>query len=207
MSNEEIFIKKSKLFRVKLGLSEDEIDSLLSDKKLKYKGLELGTRTLTLELAEAYPLIVYGIEYCEFKKLETKVPTFNDLPTATQTLLNNKTGGGNKVGTKGTKNKASYIIYIIKDFPLGHKLTNSKIIPLLPPPINEDNSIDWGKGLLKGHVKNLNQSSYYIDQNGQERREATYEVIKVVYSSALEEAIKNIDKEWLKEFEENTKKK
>lgn len=207
MSNEEQFIKKSKLFRLHFGLSEDEVDSLLSDKNLKYKGLELGTRTLTLELAEAYPLIVYGIEYCEFKKLETEVPEFDDLPTATQTLLNNKTRGGNKVGTKGTKNKASYIIYIIKDFPLGHKLTNSKIIPLLPSPINKDNSIDWGKGLLKGHVKNIKQSSYYIAENGEERREATYEVIKVVDSSVVEEAMKNIDEEWLKEFEEKTKNK
>lgn len=203
----EEYVKKAKEFREYFDMSEEDIDTLLKPKKLKYSRLEIGKRTLTLELAEAYPLIVYGIEYCEFKKRETVIPEFENLPVATQTLLNNKSRTGNKVGTKGTKNKASYIIYIIKDFPVGRKITNSRIIPLLPSPINKDNSIDWGKGLLKGHVKNIKQSSYYIAENGEERREATYEVIKAVDGSVAEEAIKNIDKEWIKEFEERIKKK
>jgi|SRR5690606_34658825 len=197
MTNEERFIKNAKLFRLHFGLSEDEIDLLLVDKKLKYKGLELGTRTLTLELAEAYPLI-YGIEYCDFKKEETTIPTFEELPKATQNLIRNKTSSGNKVGRKGTKNKASYVIILIKDFSLGHKFTNSQIIPSLPPPANKDQSIDWGKGLLKGLVKNTGKSSYYTDASGEERREATYEIVKTVDKALLDKATKNVDKEWLK---------
>src|SRR5690606_1045579 len=137
MTNEERFIKNAKLFRLHFGLSEDEIDLLLVDKKLKYKGLELGTRTLTLELAEAYPLI-YGIEYCDFKKDEITVPEFDKLPKTTRDFIKNKTSSGNKVGLKGTKNKASYVIILIKDYTLGHKLTNTQIVPSLLHPSYED---------------------------------------------------------------------
>jgi len=197
MTNEERFIKKAKLFRLHFGLSEDEMDLLLVDQNLKYKGLELGTRTLTLELAEAYPLI-YGIEYCDFKKDEITVPEFDKLPKTTRDFIKNKTSSGNKVGLKGTKNKASYVIILIKDYTLGHKFTNSQIIPSLPPPANEDQSIDWGKGLLKGLVVNTRQSSYYVDESGEERRETTYEIVKTVDKELLDKATKNVDEGWLK---------
>src|SRR5690606_851902 len=197
MTNEERFIKKAKLFRLHFGLSEDEMDLLLVDQNLKYKGLELGTRTLTLELAEAYPLI-YGLEYCDLKKDEITVPEFDKLPKTTRDFIKNKTSSGNKVGLKGTKNKASYVIILIKDYTLGHKFTNSQLIPSLPPPANEDQSIDWGKGLLKGLVVNTRQSSYYVDESGEERRETTYEIVKTVDKELLDKATKNVDEGWLK---------
>jgi len=205
MTNEEKFIIKAKLFRLHFGLSEEEMDLLLVNKGLKYKGLELGSRTLTLELAEAYPLL-YGVEYCDFKRDEVTVPDFEKLPETTQEFIKNKATSGSKVGLKGTKNKASYVIILIKDFVVGHKFTNSQIIPSLPPPANKDKSIDWGKGLLKGLVQNIHQSSYYIDENGEERRETTYEIVKTVDKELLDKATKNVDEEWLKKVMEKKKK-
>lgn len=196
-SLEDKFIEKAKEFRLHFALSEDDIDELLIERNLTYSKLEYRKRTLTLELAEAYPLI-YGIEYCDFKKDETIPPEFDELPQATQNFIKNKTTTGNKVGLKGTKNKASYVIILIKEFPLGHKFTNSQIIPTLPPPANEDQSIDWGKGLLKGLVKNTGKSSFYIDASGDKRREATYEIVKTVDKELLEKAMKNVDEKWLK---------
>ncbi|GGC43100.1 hypothetical protein GCM10011386_39210 [Parapedobacter defluvii] len=197
MTNEERFIEKSKLFRLHFGLSEEEIDAFLSNKNLKYKGLELGSRTLTLELAEAYPLI-YGIEYCEFKKEDIAIPALEDLPKATQNYIQNKENSGNRVGSKGTKNKASYVTILINDFPIGHKFTNSEIIPSLPSPANKDKSIDWGKGLLKGIVKNTKTSRYYIDKDGKKHREAIYEIVKSVDPLVLDKAKENVGEEWLK---------
>lgn len=199
-SLEEIYIKKAKDFRLHFKLSEEEVDELLKDKSLVYSRLESGKRTLTLELAEAYPLI-YGIEYCDFKKENTTFPTFKELPKPTQELINKKSATGNKVGLKGTKNKASYVVILIKDFPVGHKISNSSIIPLLPAPANQDQSIDWGKGILKGLVRNTGESNYYIDANGKKRREATYEIIKAIDSETVTKAIQNVDEDWLKEFE------
>lgn len=204
-SLEDKFIEKAKEFRLHFGLSEDDIDELLIERNLTYSKLEYRKRTLTLELAEAYPLI-YGIEYCDFKKDETIPPEFDELPQATQNFIKNKTTTRNKVGLKGTKNKASYVIILVKDFPLGHKFTNSEIIPYLPPPANEDQSIDWGKGLLKGLVENTRQSSYYLDENGEKRREATYQIIKPVNEALLEKAMENVDEGWLKGVTKKKKK-
>lgn len=205
VSLEDIYIEKAKSFRLHFRLSEEEIDELLRDKDLGYSRLESGKRTLTLELAEAYPL-VYGIEYCDFKKESTTFPSFEQLPPATKELINKKPPAAKKVGLKGTKNKASYVIILIKDLLIGHKITNSVIIPLLPTPANKDQSIDWGKGVLKGLVKNTGKSNYYVDANGKKRREATYEIIKAVDSETLTKAMQNVDEDWLKKFEEKVGK-
>jgi len=201
-SFESKFTKKAKEFRLHFGLSEDDIDELLIEKGLTYSKLEYGKRTLTLELAEAYPLL-YGIEYCDFKKEKTTVPKFEKLPQTTQNFVNNKSTTGNKVGLKGTKNKASYVIILIKDFTIGRQFTNSEIIPSLPPPANKDLSIDWSKGLLKGLAENIHKSNYYIDENGDKKREATYQLIKPVDNELLEKALENVDKNWLENVPKN----
>src|SRR3546814_691160 len=108
------YIEKSKAFRLHFGLSEEDVDFLLKSKELIYSRLEIRKRTLTLELAEAYPLI-YGIAYCEFKKDDTTFPEFSELPQATQNYINDRPkGSGNTVGLKGSKNMASYVIRAIK---------------------------------------------------------------------------------------------
>lgn len=204
-SNEGKFRKKAKEFRLHYNLSEDDIDQLLKEKDLVYSKVESGKRTITLELAESYPLVVYGIEYCVFKKAETTFPEYEKLPEGTKTLLENKSNAGNTVGTKGTKNKASYVIIVIKDFKIDHQFTKSEIISVLPSPLNLEAAIDWNKGLLKGLVKNTNTSKHWVDENGKKRREAIYEIIREVDSGLLEKAKKSIEPKALKEFEEKLK--
>lgn len=192
MNIEDRFIEKSKLFRTHFALSEDDIDYLLSNKKLKYKGLELKTRTLTLLLAEAYPSI-FGMDYSTFIKNETNFPQLESLPEITQNYINKKSNTRNRIAVKGTKNKASYILIALKDFPIGRRLTNSEILKALPFPLNKEISIDWGKGLLKGLVRNTKESTYYLDNQGEKRRETVYEVCSVVDSELQEKAMKNIN--------------
>ena len=204
-SNEDKFRKKAKEFRLHFNLSEDDIDQLLKEKGLVYSKVESEKRTITLELAESYPLVVYDIEYCVFKKDETTFPEYEKLPEATKRLLESKSNTGNKVGSKGTKNKASYVVIVIKDFKTGHQFTMSEIISVLPSPLNHEKAIDWNKGLLKGLVKNTNTSKHWIDENGKKRREAIYEVIMRVDAELLQKAKKSIDPKALKEFEEKLK--
>jgi hypothetical protein len=206
-SNEGKFRKKAKEFRLHYNLSEDDIDQLLKEKDLVYSKVESGKRTITLQLAESYPLVVYGIEYCVFKKDETTFPEYEKLPEATKTLLESKANAGNKVGSKGTKNKASYVVIVIKDFKIGHQFTKSEIISVLPSPLILETAIDWNKGLLKGLVKNSNTSKHWVDEKGKKRREATYEIIREVDSGLLEKAKKSIEPKAFKEFEELLKKK
>ncbi|WP_418360508.1 hypothetical protein [Sphingobacterium detergens] len=201
----EKFDDKCKRFRMHFNLSEDDIDLLLKGKGIKYKGLESGTRIITLDIAETLPLVVYGIEYCVFKKEETIFPKYEKLPEATKALLESKSNAGNKVGSKGTKNKASYVVIVIKDFKVGHQFIKSEIISVLPSPLNLEKAIDWNKGLLAGLVKNTNASKYWVDKEGKKRREAIYEMIKSVKSGLLEKAKKSIEPEALKEFEEKLK--
>jgi len=206
----EKFDDKCKRFRMHFNLSEDDIDLLLKVKGIKYKGIESGTRIITLEIAEILPLVVYGIEYCVFKKEETTFPEYEKLPEATKILLESKSNAGNKVGSKGTKNKASYVVIVIKDFKIGHQFIKSEIISFLPSPLNLEKAIDWNKGLLKGLVKNTNTSKHWVDKNGKKRRETIYEIIQSVNSEVLEKAKRSISPEDLKEFEEklnNTAKK
>jgi hypothetical protein len=201
-SNEGKFRKKAKEFRLHFNLSEEDIDQLLKEKGLVYSKVESVKRTITLELAESYPLVVYGIEYCVFKKDETTFPEYEKLPESTKILLESKENSGNKVGSKGTKNKASYVVIVIKDFKIGHQFTKSEIISFLPSPLNLETAIDWNKGLLKGLVKNTNTSKHWVDENGKKHREAIYEMIREVDSGLLEKAKKTIDPKALKEFEE-----
>lgn len=197
----EKFDDKCKRFRLHFNLSEDDIDMLLKGKNIKYKGIESGTRIITLKIAESLPLIVYGIEYCVFKKEETTFPEYQKLPEATKNLLEHKVNAGNKVGSKGTKNKASYVVIVIKDFKIGYQFTKSEIISILPSPLNLEKAIDWNKGLLKGLVKNTNTSKHWVDKNGKKHRETIYEIIQSVNSEVLEKAKRSISPEDLKEFE------
>lgn len=204
-SKEGKFRKKAKEFRLHFNLSEDDINQLLKEKGLVYSKVESEKRTITLELAESYPLVVYGIEYCVFKKDETTFPEYEKLPESTKTLLESKANAGNKVGSRGTKNKASYVVIVIKDFKVGHQFIKSEIISVLPSPLNLEKAIDWNKGLLKGLVENTDTSKHWVDKNGKKRREAIYEMIQSVNSELLEKAKRSIDPEDLKEFEEKLK--
>lgn len=199
MTNEERFIAKSKKFRLHFKLTEDDVDALLANKNLKYKGLEIGTKTLTLELAEAYPLI-YGIEYCDFKKEETTFPDFKDFPQATQDYINNRPeGAGTNVGLKGTKNMASYVIRAIKDYPLGYQFMNVEVLTKLPYPLNDEATITWNYGLLKGLVKSTNKYKSYKGKDGKTKRAMIYTTVKTVTPELLEKAINNIEKERLED--------
>lgn len=199
MTNEEKFIAKSEEFRLHFKLSEDDIDALLVEKKLKYKGLESGKRTLTLELAEAYPLI-YGIEYCDFKKDETVFPEFSELPQATQNHINNRPEGmGNKVGLKGSKNMASYVIRAIKDYAVGREFLNVDVLKALPSPLNQAVTITWSNGLLKGLVKSTKKYKSYKDEDGETKRGMIYTMAKPVTTGLLEKAMNNIKKERLED--------
>lgn len=197
MTIEERFVAKSEKFRLHFKLTEDDVNTLLASKGLKYKGLELGTRTLTLELAEAYPLI-YGIEYCDFKKDETVFPEFSELPQTTQDYINNRPDGvGNKVGLKGSKNMASYVIRAIKDYPVGREFLNIEVIKELPSPLNQAATITWNNGLLKGLVKGLKKYKSYEDEEGDTKRGKVYIMVNAVTAETLEKALKNIEKEQL----------
>src|SRR5690606_22916325 len=199
MTNEEKFIAKSEEFRLHFKLSEDDIDTLLAEKKLKYKGLGSGKRTLTLELAEAYPLI-YGIDYCNFKKDETVFPEFSELPQATQNYINNKPEGmGNKVGLKGSKNMASYVIRAIKDYAVGREFLNIDVLKELPSLLNQAVTITWNNGLQKGLDKSTKKYKNYKDRDGETKRGMIYTIVKPVTSELLEKAINNIEKERLED--------
>lgn len=194
MNIEEEFIARCQKFRLHFKLSENDIDTLLSDKNLKYTGLELGTKTLTLKLAEAYPMI-YGIDYCHFKLSHVPLPDFDDLPQTTQNYINSRPkGAGGTVGLKGSKNMASYVILAIKDYQIGRKFLNIEILKTLPPPLNEQKTIAWTTGLLSGHVKNTKKHQNYIDEEGAVKRMAIYTIVKQVSQETLDQALKNIEK-------------
>lgn len=195
MTNEEMFIAKSEEFRLHFKLSEDDIDGLLVEKKLKYKGLESGKRTLTLELAEAYPLI-YGIEYCDFKKEDTSFPEFSELPQPTQDFISNRPeGAGNKVGLKGSRNMASYVIRAIRNYSVGQEFINADVLRELPSPLNRAATITWNNGLLKGLVKSTRKYKSYVDEEGDTKRGMVYKMVNTVSAEMMDKALRNIEKE------------
>lgn len=206
MNSQHWFINKSKDFRIHFKLTEADVDALLIDKGVSYTGLELGTKTLTLDLAEAYPLI-YGLDYCEFKRDDISYPSREKLPQATQDYINSRAdGAGKNIGLKGTKHRASYIICVIKDFPIGYKFLNADVVKNLPYPLSNDVSITWNNGLLKGLVKATRKFQNHIDDEGKTIRSMIYEVVKTVDKELLDKATKNVDEEWLKKVMEKKKK-
>ena len=178
---------------------------MLIDKGVSYTGLELGSKTLTLDLAEAYPLI-YGLEYCEFKKEDTSYPNFDALPQTTQDYINRRPdGSGKNAGLKGTKNRANYIICVMKDFPVGHTFLNREIVEKLPDSLSDDTSITWNNGILKGLVKATRTYHTHVDDEGKKTRLMIYEVVKAVNKELLDKATKNVDEEWLKNLKKKAK--
>lgn len=206
MNPQHWFINKSKDFRIHFNLTEADVNALLVDKGVSYTGLELGTKTLTLDLAEAYPLI-YGLEYCEFKKEDTSYPNFDELPKTTQDYITKRPdGSGKNAGLKGTKNMANYIICIMKDFPIGHTFLNREIVENLPAPLSDDTSITWNNGILKGLVKATKRFHIHIDDKGEKTRLMIYEVVKAVDKELLDKSMKNVDDNWLKKIMKKKKK-
>lgn len=187
------FIEKAKQFRIHFDLTEQDIDFLLKKVRLKYSGLEKGKRTLTLALAEAYPLL-YGIGYCDFKKAIVTFPDSNDLPQSTKDFYNSPhkspTSG---LGLRGTKHKNSYIIFAMKSYAVGDQFVNSDILSKLPAPLDQEKAIEWNKGLLKGLVKNTKEYQKHETASGTIASQAIYEVIKAVSPELLATALKNMD--------------
>lgn len=207
MNPQHLFIKKSKDFRIHFKLTEADVDALLVNKGVSYTGLELGSKTLTLDLAEAYPLI-YGLEYCEFKKEDTSYPNFDALPQTTQDYINSRPdGSGKNAGLKGTKNRANYIICVMKDFPVGHTFLNREIVEKLPDFLSGDTSITWNNGLLKGLVKATTKFHTHVDVQGKKIRLMIYEIVKAVDKELLDKATKNVDEEWLRNLKKKATRK
>lgn len=205
MNYQHWFIAKSKDFRIHFQLTEADVDALLINEGVSYTGLELGTKTLTLDLAEAYPSI-YGLDYCDFKKDNATYPSFESLPQKTKDHINNRAEGtGKNIGLKGTKNKASYVIFVIKQFKIGQTFSNFDIVRELPSPLSDDASILWNNGILKGLVKATKQYQTSVNEQGKPVRSMVYEVVKVVDKELLEKAKKNVDKDWLKNLAKKNK--
>lgn len=201
MEFEEKFIKKAESFRVKLKLSESDIEKLLliyqsnsSTKPIKYKGLSIGKRVLTLELAETYPLI-YGFSYNDIVKDDSIIPDLEDLPLKTQEFIQSrKKRSGNTVAKKGSKNIASHVVISIKDLEVGTKFSNFDIYMSDSYPLKEETSINWNKGILKGLVKNTGKQKSLLLEDGRTKTESIYEIVKAVDSELLEKALKSIRK-------------
>lgn len=192
------FIKKAKTFRKAHGLSEGGIDFLLSKKGLRYTGLESNPKkVLSLGLAEEFPKI-FGLDYCTFKDVATKPPKYEELPKSTRDYIDlgpvRKAG---KVGSKGSKSMASYVIRQIKDLPVGHQFLNFEILSKLPSPLNQETTIDWSNGLLKGLTKSNNKFKEYKDEAGDAKRGMVYTMEKAVTPELLKKALKNIGEERL----------
>lgn len=192
MTNEEKFIAKSKKFRVYFQLTEEEIDLLLLSKNLKYKGIESKEHPLTLELAESYPLI-FGLEYCEFKKDKTGYPLWDDLPKSTKNFIKDRPyTAADNLDQDAVNNIASYVIMALRYLAIGDTFTDSDIIRCLPHPLNLGVTIDWRGGMLKGVVKILRIPRISKDENGNDISEVRYRLNKHISEPLLNKAKKKL---------------
>lgn len=193
------FIKKAKSFRKKHNLREKDIDLLFAKKGLKYTGLESNPKkVLSIEMAELYPLL-FGMDYCTFKNNTTTPPDFSKLPEETKAYIELRTLDEKRVGAKGSKNIASHVILVIKDYPVGFQFLNFQILKELPGSISNETTIDWSNGLLKGLVINTKKYKKYKDEQGDEKRGMIYTIAKPVTAELLEKATNNIEKERLED--------
>lgn len=192
MTNEEKFIEKSKKFRIYYQLTEDEIDLLLLSKNLIYKGIEAKEHQVTLELAESYPLI-FGLEYCEFKKDKTIYPRWDDLPEATRNFIQDRPyTAADNLDQDALNNIASYVIMALRHLAIGDTFTDSDIIRCLPYPLNQGITIDWRAGMLKGVVKILRIPIRSKDENGNDISEVRYQLNKHIAERLLTKAKKKV---------------
>src|SRR5690606_36821726 len=95
----------------------------------------------------------------------------------------------------GTKDMESYVVRAIKDYPLGYQFMNVEVLTKLPYPLNDEATITWNYGLLKGLVKSTNKYKSYKGKDGKTKRAMIYTTVKTVTPELLEITINNIEKE------------
>ncbi|PUV22760.1 hypothetical protein [Sphingobacterium athyrii] len=192
-----IFLKNVEIAREHLGLSANDIDNLLNQYHIKYSSLK---KKVSIEAAyyisKIFNRIIEDFINDNFHPFE-----LNTVNIETQQYIQHKTTNEKTKVISGFIN--AYVIIIIKNFPKGSQFINSDIISKLPPILNLETSIDWTSGLLKGLVKNTN--TFRKSENDKEPRnrgEAIYELKMEVPEHTIMKAIKKVDAQWLKEFEE-----
>jgi len=195
MNIKEIFIAKSKMFRLHFQLNEDEIDLLLLGKNVVYKGVESNYRELKLQLIEAYPLI-FGLDHNKFQKDETTYPLWDDLPEETKKLIEDRPyTAADNVGEAGLTNTASYVILAIKHLEIGTIFSESELTRCLPSPLNKGITINQVSGMLKGAFKKLRKSRKFKNDNGEEVNDALYLIHKAMDKRLIGKAKRKLERD------------
>lgn len=195
-----IFLKNIEIAGKHLGLSAIDIDNLLIKHHLKYSSLK---KKVSLEAAY-YISRIFNRAIEDFIDENFQPFELNTVSIETQQYIQQKSTNEKTKVISSFIN--AYVIIIIKNFPKGTQFVNSDIIPKLPPVLNLETSIDWTSGLLKGLVNNT--STFRKSENDKDPRnrgEAIYELNMEVPEHTIMKAIKKVDAQWLKEFEENLK--
>ncbi|MEN5231866.1 hypothetical protein [Sphingobacterium faecium] len=203
----QTFLLNVSIARKHINLDESDLDNLLKEYNFKYTGLEKKLKK-TISLEQAYHIAkVFNRtiedfitdDFRPFDLITTNIKTQEYIQENVKTI---------KDQNIITKFINAYVIIIIKDFEKGAQFTNSDIIPNLPPIHNQESSIDWTAGLLKGLVTNTNKFRKSSDDNDPRNRgEVIYLLKDQIPKDVINKALKKVDQLWLKEFEKNPKKK
>lgn len=203
----QTFLLNVSIARKHINLDESDLDNLLKEYNSKYTGLEKKLKK-TISLEQAYHIAkVFNRtiedfitdDFTPFDLITTHIKTQEYIQQNVKTI---------KDQNIITKFINAYVIIVIKDFEKGAQFTNSDIIPKLPPIHNQESSIDWTAGLLKGLVTNTNsfrKSSH--DNDPKNRGEAIYQLNDQVPKDVIDKALKKVDAFWLKKFHQEAKNK
>lgn len=196
-----IFLSNLIKARKHLNLSEDDINHLLQEYAVRYSELN---KTISLKLAY-YISKIFNKKIEDFIDDNFKPFDLSSLSITTQKYLKQKAilKDEDRVISKFIN---AYVIIVIKSFKKMTQFTNSDILPLLPPVLNLETSIDWTSGILKGLVKNTNTyRKSPKDNDPRNRGEVIYQLVIEVPQSIIDKAIKKVDPLWLKKYEEKLK--
>lgn len=203
----QTFLLNVSIARKHINLDESDLDNLLKEYNFKYTGLEKKLKK-TISLEQAYHIAkVFNRTIEDFITNDFRPFDLITTNIKTQEYIqeNVKTIKDQNIITKFIN---AYVIIIIKDFEKGAQFTNSDIIPNLPPIHNQESSIDWTAGLLKGLVTNTNKfRKSSEDSDPRNRGEVIYLLKDQIPKDVINKALKKVDQLWLKEFEENPKRK
>jgi hypothetical protein len=199
----DLVISNLESLRLSLNIEMQEIDEYA----------ELGTNTYSRIISRKQPIRldelisiannIYNLKGSQILSSNLKTPTSTRLPSAIKTIVIGRKGKAPR--TQEKRDIIQYCILILdKYFKVRKDFINSNIKGYFSDELKiafKNKSIEWNKSILSPFIEDTGET-----RKAKTKAEKVYRLTKTITKDIVDKAIETVGVEWLKEFEEKTKR-
>lgn len=203
MSEYKVIIDNLERLRINYGLEYEEIDSFAKLKSGTYKSVI--TNKIILSTKDLISIAkIYTVDSSKLFNPKMRMPIFKNLPEEIKKIASERLGKTEKIIDK--KDLIDYCILIFnKHYKINEDFTNSQIKGHFKGELEvafKGKSIEWGKSILSSFIEDTGQT-----RSVKTKPEKVYKLIKNIPKDMVDKARETVGEDWLKDFEEKSKKK